>query len=169
MFEMILEMPKTTATIDVDTQGYDPEIDDVGSVLRDICEILERVRARFVVRICSNELWPATVRTDLLVILEQIADVIASLAKDLPTTLDFYEQGIEQIVRLEPAGEVLKIKRCHIVAPAIVVASTAVPKEVVVDMLCKLVTDFISASASHGGHLPFIPGLLPGRAALSKS
>lgn len=154
IFQMILEIPKTPADVDVKPREYDPELDDVGSVLRDICEILDRLGARFVVRICSDQLWPVTVRTDMLVVLEQITDVLALVSRDQTATLDFYEQGIERVVKFVPKGDIVEIT-CHelIIKPSMVVASTTGPREVVVDVLCKLATDFISASASHVGTL----------------
>lgn len=69
-FHIIAQARESACDATTLQKQYDPELDDVGSVLRDVCECLESLGARFVIRFCSNDLWPATVRTDLLVVLE---------------------------------------------------------------------------------------------------
>lgn len=86
--------------------NYDDELDDVRSILMNICDILEDTSAaKFVVSGFGQASWPVDVRTDLAVLLEQIPNAISSIDLGAPLTLDFYEQGLERKIHFTPQGE----------------------------------------------------------------
>ena len=84
---------------------YDPELDDIRSVLSDICGALaETDGVRFHAEGFDDVPWRATVRTDLPITLEQIPHVLSGLKKETSVELDFFEQGLERSVRFEGTG-----------------------------------------------------------------
>ena len=96
-FPSVLNEPLTIRT-------YDPELDDVRSILGDVCEWLEP-HAEFVVSGFGQDRWPTDVRTDLLVLLEQLPGALHTLASGAPFEIDFYEQGIQRKVVFTPAED----------------------------------------------------------------
>jgi hypothetical protein len=85
---------------------YEEELDDVRSIIRDICEALaDTSSADFIVSGFGQERWPVDVRTDLPVFLEQLPDAVASAESCASFSLDFYEQGIERVIHFECKGE----------------------------------------------------------------
>ncbi len=146
-FELKLTMHRTMPRIETGQPQYDPELDDVGSVLRDICEALETAGAGFLVRIGSETYWPVTVKTDLLVVMEQLGDTLASLAQEQVGKLDFYEQGIERTVSFVPYdGAVLVQCDDLIVKPTSRTDAISMPRESVLKELTGLAEDFLWAS-----------------------
>jgi hypothetical protein len=83
---------------------YEPELDDVRSILRDVCGELAG-QTRFVIAGFGQDPWPVDVVADLSVFLEQLPRVLAAVSSSRPVVLDFYEQGIARRLRFEPAGE----------------------------------------------------------------
>jgi hypothetical protein len=80
--------------------------DDVRSILIDLCEALAGDSStRFSVSGFGQERWPVDVRTDLAVLLEQLPAALDSLQSGSPFLLDFYEQGLERTIYLEPHGD----------------------------------------------------------------
>ena len=76
------------------TRTYHLELDDVRSILNDVCDWLQP-HARFIVSGFGQARWPVDVRTDLCVLLEQLPSALLALASDAPFEIDFYEQGIQ--------------------------------------------------------------------------
>jgi|SRR6218665_2143696 len=92
---------------------YDDELDDVRSILSDVCEALaDTSAAEFVVSGWGEERWPVDVRTDLAVFLEQLPDALAAVDSGSSFVIDFYEQGVERVVRFDPQGEIY-LGRCE--------------------------------------------------------
>ncbi len=88
------------------TLQYDAELDDVRSIIGDICEALDEMGAAdFLVSGFGQERWPVDVRTDLAVFLEQLPRTLASVQSGSSFTLDFYEQGVERTIHFERDGE----------------------------------------------------------------
>jgi hypothetical protein len=83
---------------------YDPELDNLSSLLSDICERLEIAGVVFWACLCSEEPWPVDVQIDLVIVLEQLAAVVESIGRGEAVELRFYEQGIEQVVAFSPAS-----------------------------------------------------------------
>ncbi len=110
-FLIELTAPQTPHAIqEQQEREYDDELDDIRSIIHDICATLEGVPGiELRVAVCTETLWPVTVATDLCVIMEQIGDVIRDLSLRTPARLDFYEQGIERSVLLKPADDLVVV------------------------------------------------------------
>jgi hypothetical protein len=146
-FELKLNVPTALMRTETGQFQYDPEVDDVGSVLCDICEALETSGVSFLVRVCSNAAWPVTVSTDLLVAIEQIGDTLADLAQGQIGRLDFYEQGIERVISFTPNnGDILVECNDMIVKATSKPEVVILPRELVLKELTCLAEDFLGAS-----------------------
>jgi hypothetical protein len=85
---------------------YEEKLDDVRSILSDICEALaDTSSADFIVSGFGQERWPVDVRTDFPVFLEQLPKALTSVELGSSFSLDFYEQGIERVMHFERTGE----------------------------------------------------------------
>lgn len=84
--------------------GYDESLDDIRSILGDLCLALEQ-EGEFTISGFGQDRWPVDVGTDLLVLLEQLPALLRSLACGRPATLEFYEQGIQRNLVFTPAGD----------------------------------------------------------------
>lgn len=82
---------------------YDPELDDITSILSDVCGRLEK-DCEFVVSGFGQKRWPVDVGTDLAVFLEQLPELIRAIESDSAGEMDFYEQGIEKKLTFTPLG-----------------------------------------------------------------
>jgi hypothetical protein len=101
---MNFELVFTAAgNIKIAPKVYDEELDDVRSILFDICEAIDG-NAEFVVDAFGQTRWPVDVATDLSVFLEQLSEVINAVKAGEETTLDFYEQGTERRIDCTLAG-----------------------------------------------------------------
>ena len=93
---------------------YDHELDNITSVLSDICEALaEEGSVRFLVGGFGQEPWPVDVRTDLPVVIEQVPAVLKAIRSGVSTSLGFYEQGIERELAIDPSGATEVIVECQ--------------------------------------------------------
>ena len=82
-------------------RDYDPELDDVRSILSDVCDWAEPYGI-FVVGGFGQDPWPLDVRTDLLVVLEQLPEALLALSSGAAFEIDFYEQGVERRISFSP-------------------------------------------------------------------
>ena len=76
---------------------YDPELDDIRSILADLCRSAGPETV-FTVSGFGQECWPVDVEVDLLVCMEQLPRLIKMLSQGLRHELDFYEQGLERLL-----------------------------------------------------------------------
>ena len=83
---------------------YDPALDDIRSVLDDICGAVAP-DAEFTVSGFGQEQWPVDVATDLSILLEQLPRIIQAVRSRADAELDFYEQGIERKMVLKAAAD----------------------------------------------------------------
>lgn len=81
--------------------AYDSELDDIRSLLVDLCRHIEKP-GKFIVSGFGQSPWPVDVGTDLPVFLEQLPEAIKSVNSREPFQLDFYEQGIERTIIFTP-------------------------------------------------------------------
>lgn len=88
----------------INFREYDPEFDNVQSILIDMCEAFSDA-ASFSVSGFGQSEWPVDVHTDLPVFLEQLPDAITLLRKSANAEIDFYEQGLERKLEFEPSSE----------------------------------------------------------------
>lgn len=84
---------------------YDPETDDIRSILSDLCRIVAK-EGQFFVAGFGQDRWPVDVGTDLAIFLEQLPDVLRAVKAGAATEIDFYEQGIERKIGLSLVGNV---------------------------------------------------------------
>ena len=82
-------------------RDYAPELDDIRSILSDVCDWAEPY-GRFVVGGFGQDPWPLDVRTDLLVVLEQLPEALHALSSGAAFEIDFYEQGVERRISFSP-------------------------------------------------------------------
>jgi hypothetical protein len=91
-------------------RDYDESLDDIRSILSDVCRALEDDGAgKLIVSGFGQQQWPVDVGTDLAVLLEQLPDLIRSLGAGIPAVLDFYEQGIERALVFTPAEDCYEV------------------------------------------------------------
>src|SRR5471032_2614651 len=74
-------------------KNYDPELDDIRSILIDVCEALSNY-VQFNVSGFGQDNWPVDVATDLAVFLEQLPYFMIAISAGENFELQFYEQGI---------------------------------------------------------------------------
>ncbi len=74
---------------------YDEEVDDIRSILIDVCQFLED-DSEFVISGLGQIRWPLSVGVDFSIFLEQLPELIHAIVLNESTELDLYEQGIER-------------------------------------------------------------------------
>ena len=82
--------------------AYDPDEDDVRSILIDVCRAIG-ARGEFVVSGFGQARWPLDMQTDLPIFLEQLPSALRAINEGGAAEIDFYEQGIERSIALVPA------------------------------------------------------------------
>jgi hypothetical protein len=101
-FTIRLEVPADFATIPKcdDTPEYDGELDNILSVLSDLCELLGKAAGvRFVVGGFGQVDWGASVDRELCLLLVQLPRVAEGLARnDATFAIEFVEQGFWRIL-----------------------------------------------------------------------
>lgn len=95
---------KTSDLKQLTPRSYDPEEDDVRSILIDICHSIEG-QVDFKVSGFGQDRWPVDTSTDLAVFLEQLPNAIRALKNRQPTNIDFYEQGIERYLKISQSDD----------------------------------------------------------------
>ncbi|MDK2125925.1 hypothetical protein [Parachitinimonas caeni] len=88
---------------------YDAELDDIGSLLNDLCHAFEG-KGTFTISGFGQEVWPVDIGTDLSVALEQFPDLIKSIKSMQPCELWLYEQGTERKLEFTPVNEMYKVR-----------------------------------------------------------
>lgn len=89
---------------------YDPDLDNIVSVLTDICEALDGANAvAFRVAGFGDDAWPVRINPDLAILLEQLPHAIAAAWERSEFDLDFYEQGVERHLRFSPRGDTFDV------------------------------------------------------------
>ena len=141
--QTIAALPRSKEEI----RAYDPELDDVTSVIADACEVLaESGGVEFVVSGFVDEPWPVDVRTDLSVVLEQLPAALTRLRARKNFDINFYEQGIERELMFRVSNEPIVTVTCvswdATWSPA--VETVVVAREDLELMLFTLGTDFLT-------------------------
>jgi hypothetical protein len=85
-------------------RAYDAEVDDVRSILIDVCKLASQDGC-FVVSGFGQDRWPVDVRTDLVVLLEQLPEALIAIESGAPFAIDFYEQGVRRRISFSPADD----------------------------------------------------------------
>jgi hypothetical protein len=81
-------------------RSYDPELDDVRSMLSEVCEAIDG-RVGFSVSGFGQDIWPVDVETDLPVFLESLPGAIRAVKVREDFVIDFYEQGLQRLINFE--------------------------------------------------------------------
>jgi hypothetical protein len=142
-----LRLPDNLVPEEVETAEYDDELDDVRSILRDVCSSLQQVGG-VVFNVIAGSPIPVSVRRDLCIVMEQLADVLDGLHSRVETSLDFYGQGIEErlVVITQSDREVL-VERRPLVGPSRIDAiPLCIKRGVLLDMLAELATGFLTCA-----------------------
>jgi hypothetical protein len=88
-------------------RNYSGEIDDIRSLLHDLCGALDEAgEVRFVVEF-AGERWPTDVRTDLSTVLEQLPVAARTLCNAFE--VDFFEQGLERTLHFKGADDMVEV------------------------------------------------------------
>ncbi len=88
----------------VEQRTYDPELEDVRTILWDVCSAMqEQEAAKFEVS-GFGEKWWVDLSFDFLVFVEQVPNAMKKLANSERFSLDFYEQGTERFLSFTPGG-----------------------------------------------------------------
>jgi hypothetical protein len=127
---------------------YDEVLDDIRSILQDICAALASdERVKFVVEF-AGERWPTDVKTDLASVLEQLPDALENTSKAFE--IDFYEQGLERTLYFEPDGGGYYQVRCESRHLTWLAPNTGVrmPREVVRQMLERMVDRVVELASA---------------------
>ncbi len=102
-FNLALKPTDLEAETHEPDQVYDDELDNVTSVLADICDRLEDLKVcEFSVGGFGQIIWRVDVRYDLLAFLEQIIGVLEGLNTNKMVDLSFPEQGMQRIIHITP-------------------------------------------------------------------
>ncbi|MGK4009209.1 hypothetical protein WMF31_41910 [Sorangium sp. So ce1036] len=169
-FVIQLVVPRCVRLVEEEVRIYDNELDDVRSIIHDVCSVIHDIPGvEFRVAICSDELWPVTVDTDLCVVMEQLPDVIRGIKAGALAKLDFYEQGIEQSVAFRVDGSIVVVECRRLVDPdRHPKGVTVVPVAYVLSSLCGLATEFVRVgrfvcpvATSHPWFVDWCRGLMP--------
>lgn len=90
--------------------SYDEELDDIESLIMDICDCLsETERVKFNVLGFGESQWPVDVWLHLSSIVPQVPDVLMALAKSKDVTLDFYEQGVGRVLHFHCHSHIVEV------------------------------------------------------------
>lgn len=144
-FDLRLELPAVVPPEGHPDVAYDTDLDDVRSILRDLCRSLgELPGVRFIVAV--GDPMPVSVRRDLVVVMEQLRDVLAALREEGTATLDLYEQGIEAQLIFAVNGEQMRIERRDLLGRPTPPCGVDVPREAVVESLRSLARTFVDVA-----------------------
>lgn len=144
-FDIQLHLPASLPPEEHEDIAYDAELDDVRSILRDLCRSLGDVSGvRFSMSVEGP--IPVSVRRDLVIVMEQLPDVLAALLEAGTATLDLYEQGIEAQLIFAIDGEKMSIERRDLSSRNSPTCKVKVPCEVAMESLRSLARTFVDAT-----------------------
>ncbi len=159
MFKLTLN--QTIPTCDV-VPEYDDELDDVRSILSDICDFMEEgSHGKFSVDPIGDETWPVDVGTDLPVFLEQVPDALRDIEAAEPDfAIDFYEQGVEKRLVFRRGGHELRVECQSMTGRNVSVATQFIRVQELQDELLCVQKDFMAFVESAFPQLHDHPWLL---------
>jgi hypothetical protein len=94
--------------IQIPIRHYDFDIDDIRSILTDICQFTDNICC-FQISGFGQDNWPVTTNTDLPVLLEQLPKVLKDISLGNSTEIEFYEQGIERTIVFKPVKNLYEL------------------------------------------------------------
>ena len=144
-FEIHLDVPANIPPDDRADVAYDPELDDLRSILRDVCASLADlpgVRFAIVVEVPV----PVSVRMDLVIVMEQLLDTLATFRQGGVGMLDLYEQGIEAQLVFAGEGELVRIERRDLMGRSKPAGEVRWARDAFVESLSALARTFVDAA-----------------------
>ncbi|QRK08616.1 hypothetical protein JQX13_53560 [Archangium violaceum] len=144
-FDLRLDVPAAVPPEERSDVTYDTELDDVRSILRDLCgSLAELPDVRFIVTV--GDPMPVSVRRDLVVVMEQLRDVLAGLREEGTATLDLYEQGIEAQLLFAVRDGQIRIERRDLLGRPVPPREMDLPREMIMDCLRTLARTFVDVA-----------------------
>ena len=144
-FDIRLELPAIVPPEEHSDVAYVVELDDVRSILRDVCRSLAEVPgARFSVTV--GDPMPVSTRRDLLVVMEQLRDVLAGLREEGAATLDLYEQGVEAQLLFAAGDGEIRVERRDLLGRPTPPCEVQLPREAVLTSLRSFARTFVDAT-----------------------
>ena len=131
---------------------YDPALDDIRSMLHDVCDGLAG-QATFSVSACGETSWPVSVRTDLCVLLEQLPEALGAARRGKDFDIDFYEQGIERMLEVRADGAGYRVRYSSMSRPVDHLEEETVSADAVAQMLADVLDRFVSACRTAAPHI----------------
>jgi hypothetical protein len=145
-FDFRLEVPAIVPPEEHPHSTYDTELDDVRSILRDLCQSLGEVSGvRFTVAVGDS--IPVSASRDLVVVMEQLRDVLAGLREKGAAVLDLYEQGVEAQLVFAVKGGQMSIERRDLLGRSTPPCEIRLPQDVVAGALRSLARTFVDVTA----------------------
>lgn len=86
-------------------QTYDPEEDDVRSILRDVCQTIGR-NGQFIFSGFGQDRWPLDVEYDFLTLVENLPSIRQAVNESKACSIELYEQGVERSIQFIPSGNI---------------------------------------------------------------
>jgi hypothetical protein len=131
---------------------YDPALDDIRSMLHDVCEGLSG-HATFSVSACGEAPWPVDVGTDLCVVLEQLPEALGAARRGKDFDIDFYEQGIDCLLEFRRQDASYRVHCSSLTRPVEYFEEEIVPVEAVAGMLDEVLERFVAACRTAAPHI----------------
>lgn len=144
-FDLRLDVPAEVSPEEPSDVTYDPELDDVRSILRDLCASLAVLpHVRFTVTV--GDPMPVSVRRDLVIVMEQLHDVLASLREKGTATLELYEQGIEAQLVFTVKDNQIRVERRDLLGRPAPPCEMDLPHGMIMDSLRTLAHTFVGVA-----------------------
>jgi hypothetical protein len=124
---------------------YDPENDDVRTILRDICSSLANVPG-VSFTVVAGGIVPVSVRRDLAILMEQLSGTLVALRQQGEATLDLYEQGLEQRLVFSIDGDSMRVTRRHLLDRGSPIHEASWPRDSATESLRSLARTFVDAA-----------------------
>ena len=93
------------ARVVTEFRKYDPDLDNIISILREVMEKLEG-QCDLIVSGFGEERWNTWPCLDAEIVLEQLPDILSAIADGRDFNLDFYEQHLQRFIAFQAAGDV---------------------------------------------------------------
>ena len=113
-------------------------------VIMNLCDCISEFKcARFYVVGFADLQWNVDVRTDLSTVLTELLENIKKLKKGENVNIDFYEQGVERSIAIQIIDEYAFLSCTDLDGNAISSVIERMPIQMLIDMLLKLIVNFI--------------------------
>lgn len=144
LFEICLTLPDHLEPEAEDSAEYDDDLDDIRSVIRDVCLALDQVGG-VSFRVTVESPISVSVRRDLCVVMEQILDVMVAINERDESSIDLYEQGVEErlIFKADIDGGILVERRPLVASDSVVAIRLHIERTTLLGTLSKLAERFL--------------------------